>query len=211
MLMAVALIAVVAVAASPTFVQLMRDRRVNRQAMWIVNYLRTARLRAMARGLPVVVQANYMGATCAFTPNAAGNYGTLRILEVAYPPVFTGAPPNCNTQDWSTVSETPAAGQTYETPGYCTVMGDGPVGARTFDVKFMDATPTVQGFGEICYSALGRTYVRYGAGGAGMPPFNKLVGYLSFQITSEANENRGVVPPPRLVFVPPNGPARMQL
>jgi prepilin-type N-terminal cleavage/methylation domain-containing protein len=211
MLMAVALISIVAVAASPAFIQLMRDRRVNRQAMWVASYLRTARLRAMARGLPVVVQANYAGATCAFTPNAVGTYGTFRMLEIGYPPPFTGAPPNCNSQDWSVVSEMPAVGQAYETPGFCTSMGDGPVGARTYDVKLKDATPAVQAFGEICYSALGRAYVRFGPGGPGMPPFSKLVGVLTFEITNEANENRGVVPPPRIVFVPPNGPARMQL
>ncbi len=207
--MAVALIAVVAVAASPAFVRLMRDRRVNRQAMWIVNYLRTARLRAMGRGLPVVVQVDSNNATCAFTANAAGSIGTIRLLE-AQISTLTVAKPSCNTQNWATtnINENSAntQGATFETPGFCTSMNDG-----NYAVVFYDETtpsPNAKTFGEICYSSSGRAYIRYSQAS----PFTKLAGVPSFQITNANYAALGVATPPaRVVFVPPNGPARMAL
>jgi Tfp pilus assembly protein FimT len=209
MLMAVALISVVAVAASPAFVRLLRDRRVNRQAMWIVNYLRTARLRAIGRGLPVVVQVNASGATCAFTPNAAGVTGTIRMLESELT-TLTLPKPTCNTQNWTNgaISEATAStqGSTYETPGFCTSMNDGNYGVTFFDDTA--PTPNQQNFGEICYSSSGRSYIRYNQSTV----FSKLVGVPSFQI-SNVNFYGGTtaVGTPRMVFVPPNGPARMAL
>jgi Tfp pilus assembly protein FimT len=208
MLMAVALISVVAVAASPAFVRLMRDRRVNRQAMWIVNYMRTARLRAVGRGLPVVVQINSTAPSCLFTPNAAAATGTIRMLESELSTLTVGKP-TCNTQNWSNaaVSEATAntTGSVYETPGFCTSMTDG-----NYAVSFFDdtaPTPNAQGFGEICYSSSGRAYVRYNQGVA----FSKLVGVPSFQIANVNYGPMGFTPPPRVVYVPPNSPARMAL
>jgi type II secretion system protein H len=210
MLMAVALISVVAVAASPAFVRLMRDRRVNRQAMWIVNYLRTARLRAIGRGLPVVVQVNTAGTTCAFTQNAAGAVGTIRMLEASMG-TLTVAKPTCNTQNWSngnilenTATAATTLGLTYETPGFCTSTNDG-----NYGVTFWDENAIQHAFGEICYSSSGLAYSRYDSQAVA---FNKLFGVPSFQVANinyyGSTTAAGTF---RLVFVPPNGPARMQL
>ena len=62
-----AVISILAMSASPTFVNLMRDRRVNRAAMQLIDYLRTGRSMAIGRGQPIVVQWNASG---------VGNYGT---------------------------------------------------------------------------------------------------------------------------------------
>jgi len=78
MLMAVALIAVVSVVASPTFVRLMRDRRVNRAAALTIDYFRSARLRAMGRGLPMNVQWNPQAGGAGNPP--LSYQGLLRIL-----------------------------------------------------------------------------------------------------------------------------------
>src|SRR4051794_38527987 len=53
MLAVVAMISILAVSASPVFVSMMRDRRVNRAAFQLVDMVRTARMRAIGRNLPV--------------------------------------------------------------------------------------------------------------------------------------------------------------
>ena len=58
LLAVVALMAVLAAVASPAFVQILRDRRVNDAAMRIANYYRTAKMLAMGRGLPILVNWN---------------------------------------------------------------------------------------------------------------------------------------------------------
>lgn len=209
MLMAVALISIVAVAASPAFLRLLKDRRVNRQAMWIVNYLRTARLRAIGRGMPVVVQVNQNGNACAQAALAPGTSGTIRLLEAELN-TLTVPKPTCNTQNWTNanISELAAnnQGATYETPGFCTTMSDG-----NYIVTFYDdgaPQPNQQAFGEICYSPTGRTYVRYNQA----VPFSPLVGVPTFQIANASYQNYyGFTVPARMVFLPPNGPARMAL
>jgi len=48
-----AMIGVLAVVASPVFINMVRDRRVSRAAMQVADMYRTARTRALAKGVPV--------------------------------------------------------------------------------------------------------------------------------------------------------------
>ena len=61
MLAVVAMISILAVSASPVFVSMMRDRRVNRAAFQLVDMTRTARMRAVGRNLPVQLTWNVAG------------------------------------------------------------------------------------------------------------------------------------------------------
>ena len=156
----------------------------------------------------MVVQVNSAAPSCLFTPNAPTSTGTIRMLEAELG-TLTVAKPTCNTQNWTNaaVNEATATtqGSAYETPGFCTSMNDGNYAVSFFD----DTTPTPnpEAFGEICFSASGRAYIRYSQAAA----FSKLVGVPSFQIANVNYGAFGVTPPPRVVFVPPNGPARMAL
>jgi type IV fimbrial biogenesis protein FimT len=177
-----AIMSILAVTASPTFVRLMRDRRVNRAAMHLVDSYRTGRTRAMGRGQPMLVRwdpANGLN-------NAeAGAKGLILVLE---PVVTTStAATNCAKTDWSTAREVSRV--------------DFKTGRYTYTTAAFSDGANTQGFADICYTPAGRAYIRYSSTGT----FVEQTNVASFTVT---NSFTGV---PRTVYVPPNGVARMQL
>ena len=89
-----AMISLLVVMASPTFVRVMRDRRVARAAMQLVDYYRTARTAAIGRGQPMLVAYNASG-------NAATHPGGTGRITMMEPIVTTmQAATTCNTTIW---------------------------------------------------------------------------------------------------------------
>jgi prepilin-type N-terminal cleavage/methylation domain-containing protein len=187
-LAALAMISVLVVASSPTFVRLMRDRRVNRASMHLVDYYRTGYTRAMGRGQPMLV----IWDTASGLDNAEpGTKGLIRLVE---PIVFGGvAVKNCQTTQWTNVGEVQEVSRVdFKSGRY----------ANTSAIFYDDVTPPgVRSYSEICFMPTGRAYIRYAPG----TPFQPLTGVASFVVT---NTDTNLT---RTVFVPPNGVARMQL
>ncbi|APR81860.1 Hypothetical protein A7982_07209 [Minicystis rosea] len=184
----IALIGILVVAASPTFVRLMRDRRVNRAAMHLVDSYRTGRTRAMGRGQPVLVvwdPANGIGSS------EPGSKGLVRILE----PISTldGPKLTCQTTLWSSPANVQEHYRVDFKNGQYTYTN-----ATFYDDK---PAPGIQTYAEICFSPTGASYIRTNATAA----FERMSGVASFTV---ANSDTGIT---RTVFIPPNGVARLQL
>jgi type IV fimbrial biogenesis protein FimT len=200
-----AMVAILVVTASPTFVRLLRDRRVNRAAMHLVDYYRTARTRAMGRGQPMVVVWNAAGG---LTNTQPGSPGLLQLIE---PNVISSAvAPNCAQIDPTNI----------QPPG---TVGVSEVSRMDFKNGFYtytnasfndDATPQVaHGYTEVCFSPSGRSYIRFSTGGVYRP----VVGVATFAVrnvdiaTANTTPCGATEPACRTVFLPPNGVARMAL
>lgn len=184
----IAMISVLVVGASPTFVRLMRDRRVNRAAMHLVDYYRTGYTRAMGRGQPMLVIWDTIGGLTNAEP---GTPGLIRIVE---PKVAQGTVArNCQATTWTTPGTVQEVSRVDFKNGQYT----------NTEAVFYDtsATPGVRAYAEICFTPTGRAFIRY----AQADPFVPLTGVASFKVT---NADTTV---DRTVFIPPNGVARMKL
>lgn len=201
-----AMVAILVVTASPTFVRLLRDRRVNRAAMHLVDYYRTGRTRAMGRGQPMLVVWNSAGG---LTNSEPGTPGLLQLLE----PSVTGpsVAASCTQMTWSNIQPSGIANGVMEVSRM-----DFKTGFYTYtNASFNDdATPqTARPYSEVCFSPSGRAYIRF----ASTDTFRPVQGVASFAIrnvdVAVTNTTPCALGEPacRTVFVPPNGVARMAL
>jgi type IV fimbrial biogenesis protein FimT len=202
-----AMISVIIVTASPTFVRLMRDRRVNRAGMQLVDYLRTARTRAIGHGQPILVRWWSQGFLPSGSDPTAGTGG----IEIDEPIVTTsGASTNCNTTAWFGPTTQKMASFDIQNREYSYTA-----------ITFYDDTGTsgaagsgaVPNYAEICFSSTGRMYIREGAGGVAAGAFRQVVGVPSFAVFNLQNNPSQAISyiTTRWVLVPPNGDARMAL
>lgn len=176
-LVVLTLFGILAVAASPTFVRQLRDRRVNRAAMHLVDIYRAASTRAMGRGQPIMVSWTQVGSK-----------GKLQMME----PIVTANGPrtNCQTTNWGGTGVQEYTRIDLTLPVY-----------ELAQETFADDLAAAQTFAQICFTPMGRAWIRSNAGSA----FRPMTGVASFTVTnSETNL-------PRRVFIPPNGAARIQL
>lgn len=205
LLAVVAMISVLVVAASPTFVRLMRDRRVNRATMQLVDYLRTGRAMAIGRGQPILVSWNAQGNTQA--PLGQPYPGGTGYIELDEPLVTTNAAATlCSTTAWHTPATQKVNGFDLQNGQYVYTA-----------VTFYDDAGATPSYAEICFTAQGRMYIRDGSSGAATGAFHAVVGVPYFLVFNTSN-NPGMVynpllpfPGARVVYVPPNGVARMGL
>ena len=185
--MVLVLIGIIVVTASPTFVNVMRDRRVHRAAMAIVDYFRLARTSAIGRGQPIMVSWNSKGGA------GAPGVGQIDIHEAL--PVNLGGDPilanTCDAATWDAYQ--PWRGLDLSHGGYYEYAG----------VTFQDDGCNAVDYMEVCYSPTGRMYLRTGSGGTATGPYHRVIAGLSFNVL---NTHTGV---PRPGFVPPNGVARL--
>lgn len=178
----VVLIGILAAAASPSFVNGMRDRRVNRTAMEISGIYRLARYQAIGRGTAVLVR---------WTASA----GDFQVRQAQVQGTVAGAliSQSCGSVDNWMDPTTTAPVTTF-----------GTTGIELAAVELRDPTApdgVVQADADVCFTPRGRTYVRYNPGGQFVP----LLGALRVNVT---NSGTGLL---RSVFVPPNGVARLGL
>ncbi|WP_437736219.1 pilus assembly FimT family protein [Sorangium sp. So ce1335] len=182
LLAVVVLIGILAAAASPSFVNGMRDRRVNRTAMEISGIYRLARHQAMGRGTAVLVRwsasaREFEVRQARIEGIAAGSMLSKSCLSVA---------------DWMNPAETELVTRFNVTD------------LELASVELRDPTPpdgVVSDDADVCFTARGRTFVRYNFA-AGFTP---LLGAIRVNVT---NTRTGLL---RSVFVPPNGVARLGL
>jgi type IV fimbrial biogenesis protein FimT len=185
MLAVIAMISILAVAASPVFVSMMRDRRVNRAAFQLVDMVRGARMRAIGRNLPVQL---------AWDVNGGHQKLATGLLTMSEPVVtaFGGA---------SSCLGTYAAGG----PAVIQELTRFDLGNGLYEnseVKLFDANGVEQNAASICFSGRGATYITVGGVAA------RLAGPVTFTVTNKNGNITGLV---RRVFVPPNGAARIAL
>jgi len=187
LLAVVAVISVLAAISAPALVSVMRDRRVNRSALAIGEMYRLARSRALGRGAAVLVRWNVTGGS------ASNGLVEMReaVVSVATNPVPSSS---CLTTDWANVDQWHRISQFETSSGLYELAG----------VKMFDDAAAEQSVGDICFSPRGRAFVRYATAGS----FTPLLGVPHFEIRNTSNVSSV---PPRRVFIPPSGVARIQL
>jgi type IV fimbrial biogenesis protein FimT len=192
LLAVLAMLAVIVVSASPTFVRLMRDRRVNRAAMQLVDHLRWARTLAIGKGQPILVRWTGTGFN-AVVDTSAGTGG----IDLWEPIVTTNAAAtNCATTQWTT--------PTTQRVDYFDIQN------RKYNytgIQFFDdigGTPTLA---NICYSATGKMYIQRNASGGFFPVLGVPV-FAVYNLQNNPSMNPGALTT-RWVYAPPNGAARM--
>ncbi|MEP7126372.1 MAG: prepilin-type N-terminal cleavage/methylation domain-containing protein [Byssovorax sp.] len=185
MLAVIAMISILAVAASPVFVSMMRDRRVNRAAFQLVDMVRTARMRAIGRNLPVQL---------AWNVNGGNQKLATGLLTMTEPVVGLFA----NTSSCLGAFAVGAPGAVQEVARFD--LGNGLY--ENAQLKLFDAGGVEQPTASLCFSGRGATYITVG-GVAG-----RLAGPVTFSVTNKNGNITGLV---RRVFVPPNGAARIAL
>jgi type IV fimbrial biogenesis protein FimT len=200
LLTVVILIGILAASAAPTFVRLLRDRRVDNAATQMLDLYRVARSRALGRGAATVVRFNKTAAM----PSSSQAAGRFAMREAVLGPNTLGIAPelpstSCFGTDWSDAGTTSRFVSTFE---------DRRERFKPSGVKFFTHgndginpgyNPVETAYAEMCYTPRGRTYVRYTAGGA----FVALTGVARIEVT---NTETSLV---RYVVLPPNGAARL--
>jgi type IV fimbrial biogenesis protein FimT len=183
-LIVIALISLLVVSASPTFVSLMR---VHRAAMALVDYFRIGRTQAVGRGQPIMVSWNAMGTV------GGTALGQIDVHEAV--PTNVGTAPviasTCDAVTWDAFQPwrglNLASGGLYENAAV-TVFDDG-----CNSVKYA----------EVCFSSTGRMYMRTASASPASGPFHQVIAGISFSVL---NVKTGAL---RSGFVPPNGVARL--
>jgi type IV fimbrial biogenesis protein FimT len=195
-LVVLAMISLLVVAASPTFVKLMRDRRVNRAASQIVDFMRSARTLAIGRGQPMLVSWNGNGVLPQNHPGGTG------YLEVDEPIVVNSAvATNCTTTQWHN--------NLFTQPVWTFDIQDGRYDYTA--VTFYNVDGTTAAGAEICFSPTGRMYLRTGSPGNVSGAFTPVLGVPSFAVFNLDTNPNSYLGAARWVYLLPNGTARLQL
>ncbi len=193
----VIIIAILAVIAIPSITRRMRDRRTAQAAEKVSNIFRGARMRAMGRGAAVLVRFDS-------TTNPEGNVTVQEAVEGSSVNNANCArlpSSSCTLTSWvaptgSTITDNvvvssfgpPAQGQ-YKNV-YITVQGD-------------PAHPGKQTQMDLCFTPLGRAYVRYNQSGA----FTPLAGVPVAEVYRQSGTAREGLT--RTVMILPNGATRL--
>ncbi len=188
MLAVIAMISILAVSASPVFIGMMRDRRVNRAAFQIVDMVRSARMRALGRNLPVELRWDASGGN----NNLASGLLTVREPVVALFAQSSSCLGTYKTASTSVVQE----------------VARFDVGNGLYEnalLKFVDNVGAERTNATLCFSGRGATYMSVGGGVA-----QRLAGPVMFTVTN-FNAAANVTGLKRKVFIPPNGAARLAL
>lgn len=183
LLASIAIIAVLAAVATPSFIALMRDRRVVRAGMILAESYREGRTRALSRGNVVIVRWRA----------GAGDKGKIEMRESVIAPAGTALVTRCSAaDDWTDTSVDTRLVSAFDFAGTTYALAQ---------IKLYSEANADSPFAELCFAPQGRTYVRYLDGG----PFVPLTGVPHYEITNAQTTTK------RTVFLPPNGVARLQL
>jgi type II secretory pathway pseudopilin PulG len=195
MLAVVVMIGIFAAVAVPTFVNLLRDRRVMDFALQLSDAYRLARSRAIGRGGMTLVNWNSTaGLQNAGSPLYAGHGGVVEVREAIVGPSGDNiVEPALGCQiDWSAASVVSRHiaqvdfGNGYYELGQA-VLSDG-----------LGSTPS---YYDVCFSPRGHTWYRETVGAT----FTQLLNVPSYTVTNLKTLTL------RTVFIPPNGNARIAL
>lgn len=166
----------------PSFVGMMRDRRVASTGQILADTYREGRAEALRRGIAVLVR---------WRSDGAGK-GTIEMRQVVVPIAGTGVIKTCTTADFGSAST-----ETRQVSFFSFV------GTRyeLASMAMLNEAGAAISFADVCFSPEGRAYRRYSES----DPMTPLAGVPRYEIT---NTNTGSK---RTVFVPPNGVARYKL
>jgi type IV fimbrial biogenesis protein FimT len=186
LLMVIVMIGAMAAMASPVFIDVMRDRRVNQAATQAAEVYRMARARALGRGSAVMVR---------WVAGPGAGEGSLFMREAVQGGVNGPLPTsNCTTTDWTVASVNSRAVTHLE-------FVNGAFGLAQFAMS--DASGPIA-TSEFCFSPRGRTFYRTTAGWSPLADVPKLT--VVNKRTPPALGGRE-----RVVYIPPNGAARLAL
>ncbi len=182
LLTVVVIIGLLSALATPSFLAMIRDRRVASAAQLVADMHREARTRALSRGNAVLVR----------WVAAGSGKGTMEMRESIILPAGVGVVKSCTTADWVNGSA--------DTRGV-DVINFASGEYQLVEMKLLNENGADASFLEICFAADGRTYRRYQA----VDSFLPLTGVPSFEVKNNRTNLK------RTVFVPPNGVARLAL
>ena len=186
LLMVIVMIGAMAAMASPLFIDVMRDRRVHQGALQAAEVYRLARARALGRGSAVMVR---------WSAGPGTGEGTLAMREAIQGGVNGPLPTsNCTTTDW-TVGSTNSRAVTHLD------FVAGAFGLAQFSMSDASGAVTTS---EFCFSPRGRTFYRTTAGWSPLADVPKLT--VENKRDPVATGGRA-----RVVYIPPNGAARLAL
>jgi type IV fimbrial biogenesis protein FimT len=188
LMVVVIIIAVLATIAIPQITSRMRDRRTQAAAQEVSTLFRNARLRAMGRGSAVLVR---------YTTSDAR--GTLEVREAVGGTAIAAAA--CQTLPSATCRD-----RAWADADSRLVRSFGASVAGTFDsinihMRNPDDTPISDM--DVCFTPLGRTFVRFGAGDWG-----NLTNVPRANVWRDGGAGTAVGLT-RVVLIPPNGMARL--
>ncbi len=188
LLTVIGVIMILSAAAAPSFVRLMRDRRVNAAAIEVADMYRVARTRAMGRGAAVMVRWNQ----AALLPSAAFPDGHFAMREATIGAGAGAALPtsSCFAPDWSDASTTSRRVRSFDerAPQFNPA-------AATFHLP----NGTVEAYAELCFTPRGRAFIRFDPTAA----FTPLTGVPRLDVVNLSTQLR------RRVLLPPSGIARV--
>lgn len=208
-----AMISIVVVSVSPSFVRLMRDRRVNRAAMHLVDMYRMGRTHAMGRGRPMIVLWEPTRGLNNAEPGTQGRIElwepTLRAIDPNAQGAMMAQPvPNCRQMEgWALSPVPPLASPATNTIQWLTFVDFKNGKYTNTSAVFTDDQGQQQGYSQICFMPQGQSYIRT----ADNAPFRRMAGVASFAVTNLDPNNVSNTHMVRTVFIPPNGVARLQL
>lgn len=190
-----ALIALLVVTASPTFVKLLRDRRVNRAASQVVDYMRTARTMAIGRGQPILLSWDAKGKIPQTLPGGTGH------MTITEPIISTfQVSTTCSTTKWGTATTQAIAEFDLQSGLY----------EYTSMVFYDEAGKNPSAF-DICFSPTGRMYIRSGTASPLAGAFSQVTGVPNFAVFNLDSNPTQALGAARWVYLMPNGTARLQL
>ena len=188
LLTVIAVIMILASTAAPSFIRLMRDRRVNAAAIEVADMYRVARTRAMGRGAAVMVRWNQS----ALPPSSTAPDGHFSMREATLDTSGGPALPtsSCFAADWSDGSPTSRRVRGFDErqPQYSPAVA-----------SFHEADGTPRSYAELCFTPRGRSFIRFDATGTFVP----LLGVPRLEVLNFATKLR------RKVLLPPTGIARV--
>jgi type II secretory pathway pseudopilin PulG len=187
----VAIIAVLAVLAVPSIIQRMRDRRTQEAAQRVAQVYREARMRAMGRGAAVLVR--YDGSDTGRFEMREGVRGTAGGGDAACAKLPAAG---CQINAWKDGSEDSRVISSFDPAKVGVYEG---VSIKLADTDGVDTKDDL----DICFTPMGRTYVRKGNVGA----FTPLVGVPTARVERVLNGER--VGLERRVLILPNGASRL--
>jgi type IV fimbrial biogenesis protein FimT len=182
LLAAIVIIALLAALATPSFIAMIRDRRVVRAGLFIIDTHRESRTRALSRGVAVLVR---------WRADGTGR-GAVQMREAIIVAAGTGAAKGCTKADWSDGSA-----ETREV----TKLDFATTAYELAQMKLFSTDGVESQIGDVCYAPDGQAWVRYSDNGG----WTQLTGVLRYDITNTRTNFK------RVVFIPPNGVARYQL
>ncbi|MCA9629352.1 MAG: prepilin-type N-terminal cleavage/methylation domain-containing protein [Myxococcales bacterium] len=186
LIVVVIIIAVLAVIAIPSISKRMRDRRTSELAQRVSQTYRDARMRAMGRGGAVMVRYT--------TGSGAGQLTTLEGV-VGTSGTCAELPSNGCNRNWNAADSRQLASLNVDASGEYANM----------KVTMNDPTNNGVSSMDVCYTPLGRTFVRYTAGGN----FVQLTGVPWANVARYNGSNP--VGLQRHVVILPNGTSRLGL